>query len=239
MTRLRFARAAAVPVLCAAALLAPQAASSAVESRIVDGTARGGGNARPCPGADAMASQIAGVVAGGVPALKVISARRLAASQRLPDHVDRLYHAAQTLCGSPHDAEDLVQETFARVLARPRRLRGDHELPYLLRALRNTYLTSLRTAGRRPNTVELPAEESQTMRSVLADPEAAFEQQELLATIAALPDDFRQALIAVDLVGLSYRDAGRLLGVREATITTRVYRARQRVARTLSTPPPA
>ena len=246
MKRLRFARAAAVSVLCAAALLAPHAASASVESRIVDGRspagiAGGGGNALPPPGGHdtITGSQITDVIAGGLPVARVISARRLAASQRLPDQVDRLHRAAWALCGSPHDAEDLVQETFARVLARPRRLRGDHELPYLLGALRNTYLTSLRTAGRRPSTVELPAEESQTMRSALADPEAALEQQELFATIAALPDDFRQALIAVDLVGLSYREAGRLLGVREATITTRVYRARQRIARTLSTPPSA
>ena len=75
------------------------------------------------------------------------------------------------------------------------------------------------------------------MRSARADPEAALEQHELFATIARLPDDFRQALIAVDLVGLSYREAGQLLGVREATVTTRVYRARQRVARMLSIPP--
>ena len=246
MKRLRFARAAAVSVLCAAALLAPQAASASGGSvvRALDraaGIAGGGGNAQPPPGWDdtITASQITDVIAGGLPVARVISARRLAASQRLPDQVDRLYRAAWALCGSPHDAEDLVQETFARVLARPRRLRRDHELPYLLGALRNTYLTSLRTAGRRPSTVELPAEESQTMRSALADPEAALEQQELFATIAALPDDFRQALIAVDLVGLSYREAGRLLGVREATITTRLYRARQRIARTLSTPPSA
>jgi RNA polymerase sigma-70 factor (ECF subfamily) len=244
MKRLRLARAAAVPVLCAAALLAPQAASASVESRIVDGRppagiAGGGGNAQPPQGGvDAITgSRVADVIAAGVPVARVITARRLAASQRLPDQVDQLYRAAWALCGSPHDAEDLVQETFARVLARPRRLRRDHELPYLLGALRNTYLTSLRTAGRRPSTVELPAEASQTMRSGRGDPEAALEQQELFATIAALPDDFRQALIAVDLVGLSYREAGRLLGVREATVTTRVYRARQRIARTLSTPP--
>jgi RNA polymerase sigma-70 factor, ECF subfamily len=167
----------------------------------------------------------------------VITARRLAASQQLPDHLDRLYRAAWALCGSPHEADDLVQETFARVLVRPRRLRCDHELPYLLGALRNTYLTGLRASGRRPSTVALPAVESETMRSALADPEVALEQRELFATIAALPDNFRQALIAIDLVGLSYREAGRLLGVREATITTRLHRARRRIARTLSLPP--
>ena len=243
MKRLCFARAAAVAALCAAALLAPQAASASVESGIVDGRPPagivGGGNAQPPQGAvDAITgNRVADVIAAGLPVARVITARRLAASQRLPDQVDQLYRAAWALCGSRHDAEDLVQETFARVLARPRRLRRDHELPYLLGALRNTYLTSLRTAGRRPSTVELPAEESQAMRSARADPEAALEQQELFTTIAALPDDFRRALTAVDLVGLSYREAGRLLGIREATVTTRVYRARQRIARTLSTSP--
>src|SRR5437764_77215 len=72
---------------------------------------------------------------------------------RLGDHIDRLYRAAWGLCGSREDAEDLVQETFARVLSRPRVLRGDDELYYLMRVLRNTFLTSRRTAARRPLTV--------------------------------------------------------------------------------------
>jgi RNA polymerase sigma-70 factor (ECF subfamily) len=216
MKRLKFVHVAVV-VLCAAALLAPQVASASPQSRNGDDTITAG--------------HVASVVAGGLPVARVISARRLAASRRLPDHLERLHRAASALCGSPHDAEDLVQETFARVLARPRRLHRSDELPYLLGALHNTHLTALRTQRRRPSTVELPADESQTMRSALADPETALEQQELLATIAALPDEFRQALIAVDLVGLSYREAGRLLGVREATITTRLHRARRLIAR--------
>ena len=40
--------------------------------------------------------------------------------QSLSKHIDRLYRAAWALCGSREDAEDLVQETFARVLSRPR-----------------------------------------------------------------------------------------------------------------------
>jgi RNA polymerase sigma-70 factor (ECF subfamily) len=219
-----FLRAAVVPMLCAAALLGPQSASATVESPVA---------AQPPQGGNA---PVAAVLTAGLPAVRVISARRLAESQRLPEQVDRLNRAALALCGSSHDAEDLVQETFARVLARPRRLCRDDELPYLLTALRNTYLTELRTRGRRPHTVELPAEASETLRSPRAEPEAAFEQRELLATIAALPPDFRDALIAVDLVGLSYSEAGRLLGVPEATITTRLYRARKRVAHTRRDP---
>ena len=71
----------------------------------------------------------------------------------LPDHIDLLYHAAWALCGSGHDAEDLVQETFARVLRRPRLLRSDNDVGYLLRALRNTHASRQRSAMRRPITV--------------------------------------------------------------------------------------
>ena len=68
-------------------------------------------------------------------------------------------------------------------------------------------------------------------------PEQAIEISELYATIAELPEDFRLALVAVDVLGLSYREASRALRVREATITTRLHRARQRVARTLQADP--
>ena len=49
-----------------------------------------------------------------------------------------LYRAAWALCGSRHEAADLVQDTFAQVLKRARLLRSDNEVGYLLRALRNT-----------------------------------------------------------------------------------------------------
>jgi RNA polymerase sigma-70 factor (ECF subfamily) len=63
--------------------------------------------------------------------------------------------------------------------------------------------------------------------------EAIVEAAEVYAAIFVLPDDFRDALVAIDVVGLSYREAARALGVREATITTRLHRARQRVAHAL------
>src|ERR1700710_2231309 len=61
-------------------------------------------------------------------------------------HVDTLHRAAWALCGSREDAEDLVQELCARVLAKPRRLNGDDELSYLMGALRNTFLSTRRAA---------------------------------------------------------------------------------------------
>jgi hypothetical protein len=54
----------------------------------------------------------------------------------------RLNHLAYSLCGSWHLAEDLTQETYLRVLARPRRLRTGREFPYLARTLRNVCTTT-------------------------------------------------------------------------------------------------
>ena len=77
---------------------------------------------------------------------------------RLGDHIDRLFRAAWALSGSREDAEDLVQETYARVLARPRLLRNEDDLGYLLRALRNTFLNQKRSEGRRLRPGPLPDE---------------------------------------------------------------------------------
>src|SRR6476469_9510006 len=76
--------------------------------------------------------------------------------QALGDHVDRLYRAARALCESREEAEDLVQETFARVLRRPRTLTADDDVGYLLRSLRNTLSSTRRAASRRPRTQPLP-----------------------------------------------------------------------------------
>jgi RNA polymerase sigma-70 factor, ECF subfamily len=151
----------------------------------------------------------------------------------LGDHIDRLFRAAWSLCGSREEAEDLVQETFARVLRKPRLLRSEDDVGYLLRVLRNTFFSQRRTAARRPQTTPLPDDLDLMEDRSAAQPEARVESAELYAAISALPDDFRDALIAIDVVGLSYREAAHALKVREATITTRLHRARQRVAGTL------
>jgi RNA polymerase sigma-70 factor (ECF subfamily) len=168
---------------------------------------------------------------------------RLLDPRSLTRHTNRLYRAAWALCGSREDAEDLVQETFVRVLARPRLLRDEEaELAYLLRVLRNTFLTGRRDASRRPVTAA-------TLEDVIAPdprptlaPDKARELAEVYEAIAELPEHFRSALVAVDLIGLSYREAAHAVGVREETITTRLFRARRLLARRFAdtdTPQPA
>ena len=157
---------------------------------------------------------------------------------RLGDHIDRLYRAAWGLCGSREEAEDLVQETFERVLRKPRILRSEDDIGYLLRVLRNTFFSKLRTASRRLQTVPLPDDLDRVEDHASIRPEDRIESATLYAAISALPDDFRDALIAVDVIGLSYREAARALRVREATVTTRLHRARQRIARSLAAADP-
>jgi len=158
--------------------------------------------------------------------------------QSLTQHVDRLYRAAWALCGSREDAEDLVQDTFARVLSKRRMLRGDDDLAYLMRVLRNTFFTSRRTASRRPVTGSSIEDVAVADPQPTFQPEQALEVKELYAAVAELPEDFRLALVAVDILGLSYREAGKALGAREATITTRLFRARRQVVHALADEPP-
>lgn len=164
---------------------------------------------------------------GTVPMLRTLD------PEHLGDHLDRLYRAAWGLCGSREDAEDLVQETFARVLSKPRLLRSYDDLGYLLRVLRNTYFSSYRAAARRLRPDPLPEDLDLVEDRSAVGPAEALEANELYAMIAELPDGFRDALVAIDLVGLSYREAARALRIREATVTTRLHRARLRLARAL------
>ena len=150
------------------------------------------------------------------------------------DHLDRLFRAAWALCGSREDAEDLVQETYARVLARPRMLRNEDDLGYLLRALRNTFLNQRRTASRRPRTDPPPEDREFAEPRIGAQPEAALEAKEVFAAIAALPGDFRDVIVAVDVSGLSYAEAAAALRIRQGTVMSRLYRARQQVVQRLT-----
>ena len=151
--------------------------------------------------------------------------------ERLGHHIDRLYRAAWALCGSREEAEDLVQETYARVLARPRFLRREDDLAYLLRALRNTFVAGRRSL--RARTAHAPLDD-ELDRTGDPGPEELAAQRRVYAAIAELPPEFRDALVAVDVAGLSYREAARALRVPEGTVTSRLARARAQVAERLA-----
>jgi RNA polymerase sigma-70 factor (ECF subfamily) len=116
------------------------------------------------------------------------------------------------------------------VLARPRLLRREDDLGYLLGALKNTFLLQQRTRSRRPRQAALSEEfELEGPRS--RGPQEVVERREVFAVIAALPDEFRDVLVAVDVTGLSYEETAQALKIPVGTVMSRLYRARQQVVR--------
>jgi RNA polymerase sigma-70 factor (ECF subfamily) len=140
------------------------------------------------------------------------------------------------MCGSREEAEDLVQETFARVLRKPRLLSSDDDIGYLLRALRNVHRSTRRARNRRPATTPMLDGWQEPRDPKAVDPQARLEALDIYAEIAALPEILRDAVLAVDLVGMSYREAAHALGAKDATITTRLHRGRRRIAQALNVP---
>ncbi len=151
-------------------------------------------------------------------------------ANRLGDHLDRLYRAALGMTGSPADAEDLVQDVCVRVLAKPRLVTNGDDLGYLLRVLRNTFVSNYRASSRRPAIATAPEDMERFEARNGSDPERALEASELYAKIAELPEHQRDALVAVDLLGLSYKEAAAHLDVPTGTIMSRLFRARQALA---------
>jgi len=152
----------------------------------------------------------------------------------LGDHLDRLYRAAWALTGAREDAEDLVQETYERVLRRPREIaRAEDALPYLLGVLRNTWIDTVRSRARRPTVPLDPEAVGRIAAPAAASPVERAAAREVFEVVAALPADWRDTLTAVDVAGLSYAEAAAVLGVPVGTVMSRLSRGRRRVAEIL------
>ncbi len=148
--------------------------------------------------------------------------------QSLGSHLARLYRAAYGLCGSRQDAEDLVQDTYEKVLRRPRFLRRDDDLTYLLRVLRNTWISSMRA---KPGPAVVSAGEEVETIPAPNDPIAqSIEGAEVYEALQELTQPLREALVAVDVLGLSYREAAHALSTKEGTIMSRLHRGRGQIA---------
>ena len=142
----------------------------------------------------------------------------------LGDHLDRLYRAAWALCGSREDAEDLVQDTYARVLAQARACCATTTTSATCCgscATRSSAATA--RAARRPVTTPLPEDVRAGRPRARLAARGGARRREVFAAIAALPDDFRDALVAVDVAGPLLR-ARRpsCWAPKEATITSRL-----------------
>ena len=127
--------------------------------------------------------------------MSTLAASRPLDPERLASHMERLTRVARHLCGRHGDAEDLVQDTFERVLRRPRMVTGS-EAAYLVQAVRNTHLSRLRSAASRVRTTAVPEDFEPVDHGAEDRPISAQRAREVLDAVAALPKGFRDAVVA-------------------------------------------
>ena len=143
-------------------------------------------------------------------------------------HLDRMVAAARALCGNHADADDLVQDVMLSLLQRPRRVKTGSQLAYLMTMLRNAQVDRYRAAARRQTTSIDDADEPEDPRSGLR-PDRAVEGREVLDAVYRLESPFRETVVAVDVLGLSYKEAAKALDVPVGTVMSRLARGRERV----------
>ena len=162
--------------------------------------------------------------------MSTFAASRPHDAEGLASHMERLTRVARHLCGRHGDAEDLVQDTFERVLRRPRVVTGS-EAAYLVQAVRNTHLSRLRSASSRVRTTAMPEDFEAVDHGAEDRPISARRAREVLHAVAALPKGVRDAVVLVDVHGYRAGDAARELGIAEGTLHSRLVRGRAQVAR--------
>ena len=141
-------------------------------------------------------------------------------------HAAAVFRFACGLCGDRSTAEDLVSETFVRLVTRSPRIETRTALAYLLAIARNTYLSGLRRRRREvPLTDDVPAR--------APDPDTRLDDRSRLAIVAdalgELPEGERSALLLRVDHDLSYEDVAAALGIAVGAARVRVHRARLRL----------
>jgi len=134
----------------------------------------------------------------------------------------RLRRFARALTGNVHDADDLVQATLERALARASQWRPEQRLDaWVYAILRNAWIDEQRARGRRGRV--FAPEDAGTSVGVAVDPTGALALQDALRR---LPGEQREAIALVLVEGLSYREAADALDVPIGTLTSRLARGR-------------
>jgi RNA polymerase sigma-70 factor (ECF subfamily) len=161
-------------------------------------------------------------------------------SEALP-HLDALYGLALRLTGGDEArSEDLVQDSVLKAYRSWDRFEvGTNCRAWLMTILRNTFINEFRRVKSRPTAVEFEEVAERPPADTLfeADPEGRiFERiidDEVIAAIEELPDDFRIPIVLSDIEGLAYQEIADLLAIPVGTVKSRLFRARKRLQKRL------
>jgi len=157
--------------------------------------------------------------------------------QIVEEHSTRVYRLAYRLTGNPHDAEDLTQEVFVRVFRSLHTYTPGTFEGWIHRITTNLFLDQ----ARRKSKIRfdaLPEDADNRLPSPVATPDAAYLNQmfdaDVEAALAALPPEFRAAVVLCDVEGLSYDEIAEVLGVKMGTVRSRIHRGRSMLRKALA-----
>ena len=159
---------------------------------------------------------------------------------------DQVYQVARRLVGSREEAEDLMQDTYARAFRSWRSYQpGTNLRAWLLRILTNLNIDKARARQRRPQTEPLeegdyflynrlagsggdqqPEEEERVL--------ARLSQDGVVSALSELPHDFRDVVVLVDIGGFAYAEAAQILDIPVGTVMSRLHRGRRILKRQLA-----
>jgi RNA polymerase sigma-70 factor (ECF subfamily) len=149
---------------------------------------------------------------------------------------DQVYRVARRLTSNREEAEDLVQEAYARAFRNWRSFQpGTNLRAWLFRILTNLNIDRGRRLQRTPDTQ--PLEEGDyflynRLEETGGEPEEdkvveRLSQDSIVEALAAVPHDFRDVVVLVDIGEFSYRDAAQILDVPVGTVMSRLHRGRR------------
>ncbi len=155
--------------------------------------------------------------------------------------LDQLYGAAMRLTRNPQDAEDLVQETYAKAFAAFHQYRpGTNLKAWLYRILNNTFISNYRKAQRQPKQADVAEVEdwqeydasthaSSGLQSAEAEAIENLPDSEIRDALAQLPEDRRLAVYLADVEGFSYQEISEIMDTPIGTVMSRLHRGRRQL----------
>jgi len=153
------------------------------------------------------------------------------------DLADQVFRVARGLVNSREEAEDLVQETYARAFRSWQTFtRGTNLRAWLLRILTNLNIDRARRNQRRPETQPLEANDyflynkmEESAGRPLEEEQVVerLSQDDVVGALSAVPHDFRDVLVLVDIGDFSYADAAQILDIPVGTVMSRLHRGRR------------
>jgi RNA polymerase sigma-70 factor, ECF subfamily len=157
---------------------------------------------------------------------------------------DQVYAVARRLVGSREEAEDLMQETYARAFRNWRSFTpGTNMRAWLLRILTNLNIDRGRRQQRAPasqpleegdyylyNRLEQSGPDGQDEERVVE----RLSQDDVVSALADVPHDFRDVVVLVDIGQFSYQETAQILGIPIGTVMSRLHRGRRILKRNMA-----